>query len=80
MSPGTLVSSTNKADCHDITEILLEVALNPNLNLKQMFIFESHVTKNSPNQQKYIYKLGASLIIDTNLYHFFSINTFRHEN
>jgi hypothetical protein len=27
-SPGTPVSSTNKTDCHDITEILLEVALN----------------------------------------------------
>ena len=27
-SPGTWVSSTNKADCHDITEILLKVALN----------------------------------------------------
>jgi hypothetical protein len=27
-SPGTPVSSTNKADCHDITEILLKVALN----------------------------------------------------
>ena len=27
-SPGTLVSSTNKTDCHDITEILLKVALN----------------------------------------------------
>jgi hypothetical protein len=27
-SPGTRVSSTNKIDCHDITEILLEVALN----------------------------------------------------
>jgi hypothetical protein len=25
---GTLVSSTNKTDCHEITEILLEVALN----------------------------------------------------
>jgi hypothetical protein len=24
---GTLVSSTNKTDCHDITEILLKVAL-----------------------------------------------------
>jgi hypothetical protein len=23
-SPGTLVSSTNKTDCHDITEILFE--------------------------------------------------------
>jgi len=25
--PGTAVSSTNKTDCHDITEILLKVAL-----------------------------------------------------
>ena len=37
-SPGTLVSSTNKTDCHDITEILLKVALNtikPTIYLKQ---------------------------------------------
>jgi hypothetical protein len=27
-SPGTPVPSTNKTDCHDITEILLKVALN----------------------------------------------------
>jgi len=27
-SPGTPVSSTNKTDCHDITEILLKAALN----------------------------------------------------
>ena len=27
-SLGTLVSSANKTDCHDITEILLEVVLN----------------------------------------------------
>ena len=27
-SGGTPVSSTNKTDCHDIPEILLEVALN----------------------------------------------------
>ena len=27
-SPGTPVSSTNKTDCHNITEILLKVALN----------------------------------------------------
>ena len=33
-SPGTLVSSTKKADRHDITEMLLTVALNIiNLNL-----------------------------------------------
>ena len=28
LSCGTLVSSTNKTDSHDITEILLKVALN----------------------------------------------------
>jgi hypothetical protein len=27
-SPGTPISSTNKTDCYDITEILLKVALN----------------------------------------------------
>ena len=27
-SPGTQVSSTNKTDRHDLTEILLKVALN----------------------------------------------------
>ena len=27
-SPGTLVSTTNETDCHDMTEILLKVALN----------------------------------------------------
>ena len=27
-SPGSLVSSTNNTDCHDITEIFLKVALN----------------------------------------------------
>jgi hypothetical protein len=38
-SPGTTVSSTNKTDHHDITEILLKVALNtikPNQN-QRMF-------------------------------------------
>jgi hypothetical protein len=28
LSGSPLVSSTNKTDCHDITEILLKVALN----------------------------------------------------
>jgi hypothetical protein len=27
-SPGTPISSTNKTDCYDITEILMKVALN----------------------------------------------------
>ena len=34
-SLGTPVSSTNKTDCHDITEILLKVALN-NINQNQI--------------------------------------------
>ena len=33
-SPGTLAFSTNKTDHHDITEILLKVALNT-INLNQ---------------------------------------------
>jgi hypothetical protein len=28
-SPGLPVSSTNKTECHDITEILLKAALTP---------------------------------------------------
>jgi hypothetical protein len=36
-SPGTPVSPTNKTECHDITEILLKMALNTiNLNLNCM--------------------------------------------
>jgi hypothetical protein len=39
-SPGTLVSFTNKADRHDITEILLKVALNTiTLTLIPLFVF-----------------------------------------
>jgi hypothetical protein len=37
-SSGTPVSSTNKTDCHDITEILLKVALNT-INHEQYFIY-----------------------------------------
>jgi hypothetical protein len=36
-SPGTLVSSTNKTDHHDIDEILLKVALNPIFSLSFYF-------------------------------------------
>jgi hypothetical protein len=42
-SPGTPISSTNKSDRHDITDILLKVALNtikPNQPKNQsIFIF-----------------------------------------
>jgi hypothetical protein len=37
-SPGTLISSTNKTDRHDITEILLKVALNTIKQPKQLKI------------------------------------------
>ena len=37
-SPGTPVSSTNKTDRHNITEILLKVALNT-INLNKPFSF-----------------------------------------
>ena len=37
-SPATLVSSTNKTDRHDITEILLKVASNT-INLNETFNF-----------------------------------------
>jgi hypothetical protein len=35
---GTLVSSTNKNDCHDIAEILLKVAVNT-INPNQIIVF-----------------------------------------
>jgi hypothetical protein len=34
-SPGTLVSSTNKTDRHDTTEISLKVAFNAKQSIKQ---------------------------------------------
>jgi hypothetical protein len=36
-SQGTLVSSTNKIDCHDIAEILLKVALNTIILILNIF-------------------------------------------
>ena len=38
-SPGPLVSTTNKTDCHDITEILLKVVLNTIKKTKQTKLF-----------------------------------------
>jgi hypothetical protein len=52
-SPGTLVSSTNKTDSHDITEILLKVALNT-INNKR-FISMSNIF--SINQLTLILKI-----------------------
>jgi len=44
LSPGTPVSSTNKTDLHDITEILLKVALNT-LTLQYHFIYSTSSVK-----------------------------------
>ena len=41
-SPGIPVSSTNKTDCYDLTEILLKVALNT-INLNQNHYFNYNV-------------------------------------
>ena len=38
-SPGTLVSSTNKADRHYITEICLKLAFNA-INLSQPYVYD----------------------------------------
>jgi hypothetical protein len=38
-STGTLVSSTNKIDRHDITEILLKVALSTKTPSTQIFVY-----------------------------------------
>jgi len=42
-SPGTPVSSTNKTGCHDITEILLEMALNTIKQTNKQYIFFSSI-------------------------------------
>jgi hypothetical protein len=47
-SPGTPVSSTNKTDLHDITEILLKVALNTihqTLKTQEMKPPQKHINK-----------------------------------
>jgi hypothetical protein len=49
LSPCTLVSSTSEIDCHDITEILLKVALNTinrsnqTSTIKLLAVSESHL-------------------------------------
>ena len=42
-SPGTLVSSTNKADCRNITEILLKVRLNTINQPTNTFLYYIHI-------------------------------------
>jgi hypothetical protein len=44
-SPGTPVSSTNKTNCHNITEILLKVVLNTNAHLHTLTNQQSDLQK-----------------------------------
>jgi hypothetical protein len=63
-SPGTLVSSTNKTDRHDIADILLEVALNTiNLTLKDGRKINFHFSETRLNIEKF-----CSVIIDMSRY------------
>jgi hypothetical protein len=47
-SPDTPVSSTNKTDCHDITEILFKVALNIINQLNQQKINHEKCSVSEP--------------------------------
>jgi hypothetical protein len=59
-SPGTRISSTNETDCHDITEILLKVALNTIKKTKKQI------------QGSSIYKLPESYILNSLSFNFHS--------
>jgi hypothetical protein len=60
-SPGTLVSSTNKTDCHDIAEILLKVVLNTiSIYIEPLYIaFKEKISfklsKQNFNLTEYVY-------------------------
>jgi hypothetical protein len=62
-SPGTLVSSTNKTDCHNIAKIMLKVALNtviltPNpISLVVTNIAKVRVAINANNFNLYLKRL-----------------------
>jgi hypothetical protein len=64
-SSGALVSSTNKTDRHDITEILLKVALNT-INLTPSISMEVFFFRNKLHEKK-IYYLDMNMI-DTEKY------------
>ena len=67
-SPGTLVSSINKTDNHDITEILLKVALNT-INLNQTIrnaLSRNTYTALEPNNSSTLKQGNISLISTIN--------------
>jgi hypothetical protein len=51
LSPGTLVSSTNKTDRHDIAEIVLKVSLNAPNQPNQLLVngIKPHLTLTTDN-------------------------------
>jgi len=53
-SPGTLVSSINKTDRHDITEILLKVVLNT-ITLTPEYINNSFMQQVIYNGTQYVF-------------------------
>jgi hypothetical protein len=59
-SSGPPVSSTNKTDRHDITEILLKVALN---TIKQIIYFETYITIDNCIHSSSNYIFVADVII-----------------
>ena len=64
-SPGTPVSSTNKTDCHDITELLLKVVLNT-ITLTQMFFFYYFSTFVSKKEVMHCYRGGGGHVFLVN--------------
>jgi hypothetical protein len=60
-SPGTPVSSTNKTDYHDITEILLKVVLNA---IKQT---NPPPKKKTQTKTKTRYKVLTPVLVEENL-------------
>jgi len=54
--PGTPVSSTNKTDLHDITEILLKVAIN-NINFRNPRFVKNDIHVLSIQEQKYVIRV-----------------------
>ena len=71
-SPGPPVSSTNKTDCHDITEILLKVALTPftkldwTANINQV---HTCVTSCSVTNKRVRHDLPVKLLTMVNIIH-----------
>jgi hypothetical protein len=69
-SPGPPVTSTNKTDCHDITEILLKVALNTITRMPIIYIYILSIWKESRislcsslGKHKTFWDYGLSIIV-----------------